>query len=100
MPARTAARRPLTPERVVAAAMKVADREGVTAVTMRRLADALQVHPTSLYNHLPSKEGILDAAQSGDKESGARQLARAMKKQRTRNKVTTLLNTSRSQQSS
>ncbi len=62
MPARAATRRPpLSRERVVAAAMQVADREGVAAVTMRRLAEVLAVHPTSLYNHLPTKEAILDA---------------------------------------
>lgn len=65
VPARTAVRRPLTRERVVAAAMKVADRDGVDAVTMRRLAELLDVHPTSLYNHLPSKEAILDAVAEG-----------------------------------
>ena len=42
------------------AALDVADTEGVEAVTMRRLAEALRVHPTSLYNHLPTKEAILD----------------------------------------
>jgi AcrR family transcriptional regulator len=46
---------------VVAAALVVADAEGVDAVTMRRLAEELSVHPTSLYNHLPTKEAILDA---------------------------------------
>jgi AcrR family transcriptional regulator len=45
---------------VIQAALDVADAEGVEAVTMRRLAEALQVHPTSLYNHLPTKEAILD----------------------------------------
>jgi AcrR family transcriptional regulator len=45
---------------VIEAALAVADTEGVEAVTMRRLAEALHVHPTSLYNHLPTKEAILD----------------------------------------
>jgi AcrR family transcriptional regulator len=53
-------RESLSRERILAAAVDVADAEGVDAVTMRRLAEALQVHPTSLYNHLPSKEAILD----------------------------------------
>jgi len=56
-----AVRVPLSRERVVAAALDVADAEGVEAVTMRRLAEELGVHPTSLYNHLPTKEAILDA---------------------------------------
>lgn len=60
-PRASTARLPLSPERVVAAALAVADAEGVDNVTMRRLAEALSVHPTSLYNHLPTKEAILDA---------------------------------------
>ena len=50
----------LTPERVLAAAVALADREGAEALTLRRLADDLGVHVTSLYNHVPSKEAILD----------------------------------------
>ena len=60
VPARTARRERLTAERIVTAAIDVADREGVPAITMRRLAEELGVHPTSMYNHLPSKEAILD----------------------------------------
>lgn len=45
---------------VLAAAVGLADREGAEALTVRRLADDLGVHPTSLYNHVPSKEAILD----------------------------------------
>ena len=54
-------RQPLSRERVVTAGLAIADAEGVDAVTMRRLAEELSVHPTSLYNHLPTKEAILDA---------------------------------------
>lgn len=54
-------RQPLSRERVVRAGLDIADAEGVDAVTMRRLAEELHVHPTSLYNHLPTKEAILDA---------------------------------------
>lgn len=57
---RRGSRVPLSRERVIAAAIEVADAEGVEAVTMRRLAEALGVHPTSLYNHVPTKDGILD----------------------------------------
>jgi len=45
---------------VIQVALDVADAEGVEAVTMRRLAEGLHVHPTSLYNHVPTKEAILD----------------------------------------
>ena len=54
-------RQPLSRERVVTAGLAIADAEGVDAVTMRRLAEELSVHPTSLYNHLPTKDAILDA---------------------------------------
>lgn len=50
----------LTRARIVAAAMELADREGLEAVTLRRLAGDLGVHVTSLYNHVPTKEAILD----------------------------------------
>lgn len=58
--ARTAPRARLSAEKVLAAAVALADREGPEALTVRRLADDLQVHATSLYNHVSSKEAILD----------------------------------------
>lgn len=60
-PAAATSRRPrLSTERVLVAAVELADREGPEALTVRRLADDLEVHATSLYNHVPSKEAILD----------------------------------------
>jgi AcrR family transcriptional regulator len=57
----TAGVRPrLNRARVLDAAVALADREGVEALTVRRLADDLGVHPTSLYNHVASKTAILD----------------------------------------
>jgi AcrR family transcriptional regulator len=56
----TSPRPRLSPDRVLRAAVELADREGPEALTVRRLADDLQVHATSLYNHVPSKEAILD----------------------------------------
>ncbi|MEQ8718666.1 MAG: TetR/AcrR family transcriptional regulator [Acidimicrobiales bacterium] len=53
-------RQPLTPERVLRGAVDLADRIGVEALTMRRLADHLGVKPMSIYHHVPSKEEILD----------------------------------------
>jgi AcrR family transcriptional regulator len=38
----------------------MADRDGLEAVTLRRLAARLRVHVTSLYNHVPTKEAVLD----------------------------------------
>jgi len=61
VPTRSAATRPaLSRDRVIQVALDVADAEGVEAVTMRRLAEGLHVHPTSLYNHVATKEAILD----------------------------------------
>jgi AcrR family transcriptional regulator len=53
-------RTPLTRQRVLAAAVELADAQGIDALTLRRLAQALNVHPTSIYHHVPSKEAILD----------------------------------------
>jgi AcrR family transcriptional regulator len=59
VPAR-AGRRPLSRDRVLAAAVDLADAEGLEAVTMRRLAAALGVEAMSLYHHLPGKDALLD----------------------------------------
>ncbi|MBE1492749.1 TetR family transcriptional regulator [Plantactinospora soyae] len=53
-------RTPLSRERALAAAVTLADAEGIQALTMRRLAAELGVEAMSLYYHLPGKEGLLD----------------------------------------
>lgn len=53
-------REPLTRERALAAAVALADAEGLRALTMRRLAAEVGVEAMSLYYHLPGKEGLLD----------------------------------------
>jgi AcrR family transcriptional regulator len=55
------AAQPLTRERIVAAALELVDRDGLEAVTMRRIADELGVQAPSLYNHMRSKDVLLDA---------------------------------------
>ncbi|MBK8460882.1 MAG: TetR/AcrR family transcriptional regulator [Micropruina sp.] len=40
--------------------MELADAEGVSAITMRRLAGDLGVEAMSLYHHVPGKERLLD----------------------------------------
>lgn len=55
----SARRAPLSVGRVLDAAVALADAEGIDALTVRRLADVLGVHPTSLYNHVASKEALL-----------------------------------------
>ncbi len=52
---------PLTSDRVLSAAMGLADEDGIDALTMRRLADQLGVEAMSIYHHLPNKSAILDA---------------------------------------
>ena len=42
------------------AGVRLADAEGLEAVTMRRLASSLGVEAMSLYHHVPGKEGLLD----------------------------------------
>jgi AcrR family transcriptional regulator len=53
-------RLPLNRERVLRAAVDLADRGGIEAVSMRRLAQELGVEAMSLYNHVANKEEILD----------------------------------------
>jgi AcrR family transcriptional regulator len=54
------ARPPLSEHRVVVAAVKLADRHGIDAVTMRSLARELGVEAMSLYHHVPNRDAILD----------------------------------------
>ena len=51
-------RRPLSRERVLTAAIQVADKGG--PITMRRVAQELGVEALSLYHHVPNKEALLD----------------------------------------
>ena len=53
-------RTPLTRDRVLRAAIELADREGIDAVSMRRLGAELGVEAMSLYNHVPNKSALLD----------------------------------------
>jgi AcrR family transcriptional regulator len=50
----------LTREAIVAAAIAVADAEGLDAVSIRRVAGDLGVRPMSLYTHIASKDDLLD----------------------------------------
>ena len=60
MPPKTAERTPLSRERVLDAALRLADRDGIEALTMRALAEELGVEAMSIYYHLPNKNAILD----------------------------------------
>ncbi len=56
----TGSRAPLTRERVLLAAVDVADREGLSGLTMRRLGAELGVEAMSLYKHVANKGQVLD----------------------------------------
>ena len=51
----------LSRERIVETALSLVDREGLQAVSTRRLAAELGVSGPSLYNHFRTKDAILDA---------------------------------------
>jgi AcrR family transcriptional regulator len=57
---RDAPRTPLSRERVLRAAVKIADEGGVESLTMRRLAEELGAEAMSLYYHVANKEEVLD----------------------------------------
>jgi AcrR family transcriptional regulator len=56
----TKLRAPLSRERVLRAALGLADQGGIEGLTMRRLGQELQVEAMSLYNHIAGKDDILD----------------------------------------
>lgn len=51
----------LTRAKIVKKAIRLADRNGVEGLSMRKLAQALKVEAMSLYNHIDNKEDLLDA---------------------------------------
>jgi AcrR family transcriptional regulator len=51
---------PLTRERVLDAAVGIADANGIESLSMRKLAEALGVEAMSLYNHVTNKEDVLN----------------------------------------
>jgi AcrR family transcriptional regulator len=85
----TLERRPLSRERVLRAAVALADRDGVDAVSMRRLALELRVDAMALYRRVRDKNDIVDGATdaviaeikvgelAGDWQTAMRELAMA-----------------------
>jgi len=53
-------RAPLNRDRVLRAAVALADQAGMSALSMRKLGEALAVEAMSLYNHIASKSDLLD----------------------------------------
>ena len=62
-PARDGMKRrvPLNRERVLHAAVALADQGGFESLTMRKLADALEAGAMSLYHYVPNRDALLDA---------------------------------------
>ncbi|GHF48025.1 DNA-binding transcriptional regulator YhcF (GntR family) [Amycolatopsis bartoniae] len=56
---RTGTEQELTRERIVRAAIEIADGEGLAAVSMRRIATDLGVATMSLYRHVPGKDDLV-----------------------------------------
>jgi AcrR family transcriptional regulator len=53
-------RAPLSRDRVLRAAVALADTGGISSLSMRKLGEALGVEAMSLYNHVASKGDLLD----------------------------------------
>ena len=53
-------RTPLSKERVLRTAVELADREGIEALSMRKLGQALGVDAMALYRHVRNKDDMLD----------------------------------------
>ncbi len=54
-----APRVPLTRERVLDAAIRLADQSGIEAISMRKVGQELGVEAMSLYNHVSNKDDLL-----------------------------------------
>lgn len=57
-----ARRSALSRDEIVDTALAIVAEEGLSAVTMRRLADRIGVTPMALYHHVPNKSDLLDLA--------------------------------------
>jgi AcrR family transcriptional regulator len=56
----TTKRKPLSRERILGAALEVADEQGIEALSMRKLGQSLGYEAMSLYNHVANKDDLLD----------------------------------------
>jgi AcrR family transcriptional regulator len=61
MATKSRTRRPLTKKRVLEKAIAVADKDGIEALSMRKLGQALGVEAMSLYNHVTNKSELVAA---------------------------------------
>src|SRR5947208_12127770 len=56
----TDTRLPLSRQRILQTALELADGSGIESVTMRKLGQILGFEAMSLYNHVASKDDLLD----------------------------------------
>jgi AcrR family transcriptional regulator len=55
----------LSRERILQVALAIAEREGIESLSMRRLAQELDVWPMSVYRYFQDKDALLDAMAAG-----------------------------------
>jgi AcrR family transcriptional regulator len=53
-------RKPLSRDRILAAALELVDEQGIEALSMRKLGQSLGYEAMSLYNHVANKDDLLD----------------------------------------
>jgi len=58
----------LTAERVAEEALKILDKEGADAVSMRRVAQAVGITPMAIYHHFPNRDALLNFVVDGEFE--------------------------------
>src|SRR5205809_8125499 len=56
----TPSRAPLSRDRILEAALELADEGGIEALSMRKLGQKLGVEAMSLYNHVANKDDVID----------------------------------------
>src|SRR6476619_7738446 len=56
----TTRRKPLSRDRILAAALELVDEQGIDALSMRKLGQSLGYEAMSLYNHVTNKDDLLD----------------------------------------
>jgi AcrR family transcriptional regulator len=81
----------LSRERILAAATQIAEGEGIEALSMRRLAQELDVWPMSVYRYFQDKDALLDALAAG----AAGQVIRPSTRQSWRAQIVELFDDSR-----
>jgi AcrR family transcriptional regulator len=60
MATKTTPRLPLSRDRILQAALELADKGGIESLTMRKLGETLGFEAMSLYNHVDNKDDVLD----------------------------------------